>query len=180
MTPKEAVAVLRAAFPKHQDLPPETVRLYVKKLSDIAPELLETVVDLVIDRGQFFPSIAELRETAGRLAGLLPAGSEEALALVRQADIEELKFRRDGTYAYTERFWRWPDGIAAVTFDAIDVALRTMGDPVQGESRVFGWGQDFKKCYQAVAERTTRNALADLSHAALPRGPKALREGASP
>ena len=166
MTSKEAVAVLVAAF--RQEQLPATVALYVAKLADIPPALLETTIHRLIDTLTFFPSIAEIRRMAAGLAGLLPPGVEEVLALVRAADVEIPVTRRDGSHAYTERVWHWPDQIPDSTLALIRQVLATVGDPVGSDgARIFAWEQGFKAAYERVAEHETHAALAGLARAPL-------------
>lgn len=167
MRPKEALAVLVAAF-RTEKLAEPTVRLYEHKLADIPPGVLAATVDRLVDTARFLPTVAEIRETAARLAGLLPADPEVALGVVRHADVESPVYRRDGTFVYSEREWRWPSELDAGTQQAIQAALALLGDPWRGEERVFGWEQDFKRVYAQAATELTRAALADLSRAALP------------
>lgn len=178
MSPKEAIAVLLAAFPRHE-LQDPTVRLYGQKLGDIAPSLLEATIHRVVERSKFFPSIAELRETAAELAGLLPPSAEEALAVVRRADAEEAVWRRDGSYAYTERFWRWPDEVSPAVIGICQAVLERLGDPVGKDGdRLFAWDTEFKRVYASVSGELRLGALADLSHAVLLYRPtKALTVG---
>ncbi len=87
MTPKEAVAVLKAGF-RVADLEPETVRLYISILAETQP-MLEHIVQVALDRCKFFPTIAELREIALELSPSRHLGPEEAWALVASLDESE-------------------------------------------------------------------------------------------
>ena len=82
MNAYEALGVLKAAF-RIPDLEHETVRLYVKSLSELE-EILDRVVKAAVDRCKFFPTIAELREIAAEVSGGQDGhlGPEEAWALV--------------------------------------------------------------------------------------------------
>lgn len=163
MTIKEALATLFSAFPSDRHGNTETIRLYEQKLADIPLPLLEATVGKLINTAKFFPSIAEIRHTAAELAGILPAQAEEALAIVRQADVRESVYRRDGTYAYTERFWRWPD-VSEPTMQAIASALERLGDSVRPDGKdIFAWEGGFKAIYAAVVSDRTATALEDLS-----------------
>lgn len=173
-SPKKAMAVLVAAF-RQEKLSSETIALYESKLRDIDEALLEKAIHRVIDRSAFFPAIAEIRATAAELAGLLPMGAEEALAIVRTADFERPVYRRDGTFAYTEHEWRWPDDLPWPALGVIRAALSKAGESVTLDGkRVFGWEQGFKAAY----EREAVQVVAELDLLALPAPqaphPKAL------
>ena len=175
MKPKEAIAVLRAAFPG-KDLEPVALRLYEVATKDIQPQLLEATVRRIIQHSRFFPSIAEIRQTAAQLAGVLPATAEEAAAIVRRADVEEPICTRDGEYRYAERYWRWPEDISPQTMTVIEEALAKVGDPVnvRDGQRVFAWETDFKRMYETKVETIRQKALGDLSQAMLPEPRKEL------
>ena len=177
MKPKEALAILLSAF-RQDKIEEDTISLYIKRLSDIQPALLEATIHRIVDRSKFFPAIAEIRETAAGIAGILPMSSEEAVAIVRKADVEEPKYTRDGKYAYTERFWQWPDDVSPRALEAIRQVINRLGDPVNDRDgkRVFSWETDFKRVYGVAAEGGKQTALADLSRVALPEPKKALPE----
>ena len=169
MTIKEALSTLRIAFPRGEDLPPATMRLYEEKLADIGGTLLQETVHRIITTARFFPAIAEIRHMAASVAGVLPAGTEEALAIVRQADVREDIYRRDGTFAYTERYWRFPEGLPAPTMKAIYAAFEQCSDSVGRDGKdQFGWEQGFKASYQTAATAIERAALQNLVDSALP------------
>lgn len=174
---RQAVGVLVTAF-RQENVSEATVELYVAKLADIPERLLAATVSKLIDTARFFPSIAELRHMAAALAGVLPPTPEEAVAIVRKADVREPVLRRDGSFAYEERFWVFPPDLPEGTRRAIKRVLEKLGDPVVRDQAVFGWENDFRKCYEEVAEAVRQEALADLSRAALPApSRKALTEG---
>ena len=175
MKPKEAVAVLAVAFLRDKELPQETVDIFAAKLADINPALLEATIHRLLERTRFFPSIAEIRQTAAELAGVLPPPAEQALAIIREADVERAVYRRDGTYAYTEYEWRWPEDLSAPTMRLIGSVLAQVGESRDTSGRRhFGWEQGFKASY----ERAAALLVADLSQAALPPGQPPLRLGA--
>jgi len=169
MIAKEAMATLVSAF-RNEKIEQDTIRLYLEHMKDIQPSLLSRTIQTIVARSRFFPSIAEIRETAAHLAGVLPPTPEEAMAIVRQADVEEAIYTRDGEYRYTERYWRWPEGVAPQTVALLEHVISKVGDPVNGrnEERHFAWDTDFKKTYGHIAEKRKQLALADLSCAALP------------
>lgn len=185
MNPKKAIAVLRAAF-RVNDFEEPTIRLYEESIRDIPPALLSETVQRLVQHSRFFPSIAEIRDTAAAISGLLPAGAQEALEVIRQADAEESVYRRDGSLAYTERYWRWPEGISPATWLAIKATLARVGDPVRKDERVFAWDGDFKKVYEGQAKAIGTELTKDIGKAlvavkeqkALPwRADRALAEG---
>lgn len=167
---RQAVGVLVTAF-RQEQVSEATVELYVAKLSDIAEPLLAATVSKIVDTSRFFPSIAEIRLTAAQLAGILPPSPEEALGIIRRADVEEPVYDRGDPpqLAYVERHWEWPEGTPRATVEFIRQALAKVGDPVTKDGkRAFGWEQDFKATYEIEASVATQLALADLSKAALP------------
>lgn len=169
MTPKEAMAILAAAF-RQERLERPTVELYAKKLSDIPPTWLEMAVNSIIDHSKFFPSIAEIRETAAKLAGVLPPSAEEALAIVRQADVAEPKYDRAGRHCYTERHWVWPQSASKSTIALIYNTLSHVGDPVGSDGKaIFAWDKGFLAGYSKQADAAKAEILENL--AALPSAP---------
>lgn len=173
MTPKEAMAVLLAAKPG-MVLERVSVRLYEQALQDIPGPLLGAAVEELIRMGmRYFPAVSEIRRTAAALAGLLPPSPEEVLALIRAADVEVPVLRRDGSLAYTERYWAWPEGTPVAVRQAAQEVLRRVGDPVSRGARVFGWEQSARAAAECGEDEATRSVLADLSRAALQGGPVA-------
>lgn len=167
--PEALAAVGTIAIAFRQELTPETAALYAEKLADIPADLLKATVDRLIDQAKFFPAISEIRRCAAGLAGLLPPSPAEALAIVRAADRVTPIFRRDGSFAYAEREWDWPEDLHPRTLDMIRDTLERVGEPVNAEGNAhFGWEMGFQKTYEADASEVERLALADLSRAALP------------
>lgn len=151
MTPKEALAMLSASF-RDKELTRETINVYVKHLSAISPASLKAAVTLIVSTSRFFPSIAEIRQAAATACGLMPMGVEEALAIVRQSDRERPVFRRDGTPAYVEREWVWPEDLPEEDLAVIRAALHRVGESVDVDGRrVFGWEQAFKAAYERIS-----------------------------
>lgn len=166
MKPLEAVGSLAAAFQK--ELKPETLAVYVDALADIDPALLAAAVKHCIAGSRFFPTISELRMAAARIAGLLPPSSAEVVALIRQADVREAKFRRDGSYAYTERYWRWPEGAAPAVVTLCQTVIAKAGEPCDEEGKdIFGWDTAARKVYEADLPGYEAAALSSLSTARL-------------
>jgi len=164
-----ALGKLVSAF-RQDGIREDTVETYVDRLQDIDPQLLEATVNQIIDRSKFFPSVSEIRELAGRIAGVLPPLAAEAMALIRAADRRESVFRRDGSFAYEERFWEWPE-MTPVTRQAVEAALAKAGEPCDPDGKArFGWETGFQKIYEAEATEVSVRPLADLSRARLPAG----------
>lgn len=164
----QQVALLKAAFPR-ESLLPETIGIYVTKLSDIDSQLLATAVNRLIEESRFFPTIAEIRIMAARLAGLALPSPAETVALIRSADVQRAVYRRDGSFAYTEREWDWsriPEQHQAFCQDVV----AKVGDPIDTETdeRRFGWDQSCQKVAESHAAHASINLLADLSRAQLP------------
>jgi len=176
MTPREAVAVLMAAF-RQDNITQATGDLYTNELRNIHPTLLKETIQRLVRSVKFFPSISEIQNTAAAIAGILPVSVEEALAIVRKADVSETKYSRDGEYRYTERYWNWPEEIPDSTIDIIRKALTKVGDSFDAEDKpVFGWHMDFKRVYEVVVEKERPALMEKLSHRVLPFPKKELTE----
>lgn len=65
----KAVAPLQLAY--NASLDDNRLRLYVEMLSDIPPSILETAVKKLIMTNKFLPSIAEIREVAYGIKGII-------------------------------------------------------------------------------------------------------------
>ena len=65
----KAVAPLQLAY--NASLDDARLRLYVEMLSDIPPSILETAVKKLIMTNKFLPSIAEIREVAYGIKGII-------------------------------------------------------------------------------------------------------------
>lgn len=166
MTPLEAVSVLAAAFQK--DLTSETISVYASALKDIEPGLLEASVRDQVATSKFFPAVSEIRRAAGRIAGILPPSSGEILALIRRADVREAIYRRDGSYAYTERYWDWPEEASAETIKLCEGVIRKAGEPCNDEGEdAFGWETAARKVYESDFAAVEAQRLSDLSGARL-------------
>lgn len=70
-----AVAALRAAYPR-QDFPDESVRMYVRKLSDLDPVMVEAAVDRLTGRSAWLPAISEIRLEVAEEKCPLPTPAE--------------------------------------------------------------------------------------------------------
>jgi len=163
----EQVALLSAAFPR-ENIPPETLSIYVSKLGDIESDLLAATVNRIIEESRFFPTISELRRMAAHLAGLMPPEPAEALAMIRSCEIKRQVYRRDGSYAYTEHEWDW-SRLSDSERDFCQEVLFKVGDPQDFEAgeRRFGWDNGFQKVSEQMAVEVTAKALANLSPARL-------------
>lgn len=162
MIPLDAVVMLATAFQKDTD--PQTVRLYCDSIADIDPNLLDDSIRQIIATSRFFPTVAEIRRTAARLAGLLPPSSGEVLALIRRADVRKPVFRRDGTLAYTERFWEWPAEATAESVVLAEAVIQKAGEPCDEDGKeIFGWETAARGVYESEVPALEAKALANLS-----------------
>lgn len=176
----EQVALLKAAFPR-TELSRETLAIYATKLADIDGQLLAAAVNRLIEDVKFFPTIAEIRKMAARLAGLLPPPAAEALAIVRRADRREKVYRRDGSVAYEERYWEWPSDVDKNTIDVCCNIIERVGDPVKDtDEDHFAWDTGFRDVYDKESEAVSSRLLADLSAARLLAGRPASAARALP
>jgi len=66
--------MLSLAYPR-QSFPTRTLQLYGDLLADIPPYLLEAAAELHVRSAVFFPTIAELRQAAHKVAGGQPFAS---------------------------------------------------------------------------------------------------------
>lgn len=163
-----AVGKLAVAF-RQENIGEDTVALYTEKLADIPAPTLAAVVDRLIETQKFFPAIAEIRHAAARMCGLLPPSPAEIMALVRRADRREVVCRRDGSVAYTERFWDWPEDVDPFVRELAQDTLERVGEPCDENGKDhFGWETGFQKTYETQAEGVTRKVLSNLSNALLP------------
>lgn len=159
-----AIGTLAAAFQK--DLSPETVAILAAGLGDVPQDLLAESVRQAIATSRFFPTVAEVRRTAARIAGLLPPSSGEVLALIRRADVREAKYRGDGSFAYVERFWRWPEDATPEMVALCEAVIRKSGEPCDEDGKdVFGWETSARKVYEADLPALEAAVLVDLSGA---------------
>ena len=179
MKPKEALAILKAAYPRG-DFPLESERLYDLALRDIPAAVLAAATHrLVRSGGEFFPSIAQIRRTAASLCGLLPPTPAEVLVVLRRADTTIPMRRSDGSVAYEERVWDWPDDADPLAVACAQEALAKAGEPRDGEGAMrFGWETAFQQVCGEVVERHAAAAMDDLSTAALAPGGKRHAIGA--
>lgn len=174
MKPLEAVSTLAAAFQK--ELPLDTVTIYGEAIADIEPALLRESVKQAIATCKFFPAVAEVRRIAARIAGLLPPAAGEILAMIQRADVRETIYRRDGTAAYAERYWRWPEGAAPELVALCETVLAKVGEPCDEDGEdLFGWDTNARKVYEAELPALEARALSDLSAARLLPGRETAR-----
>ena len=174
-----AVGRLVLALDRGEKISEERVALYADHLADIPPDLLDAAVTRLIETLTFFPAIAEIRRTAAGLAGLLPPSPAEAIALIRQADVSENVYRRDGSLAYAERYWRWPEGLSEPIVDLLRATLSKVGEPIDANGKAhFGWDSGAAKVYELEAAEFAAVAIRDLSRAGLlPRETPQLTAG---
>jgi len=150
-------------------LPQDRVEFYVDALTPIAPAVLLEAAK-ILARGRWFPPLGEVEDKCLELVGALPPTAEELAAIVRKADVREAITRRDGSVAYHERFWRWPEMTRAAK-EAIDRTLAVVGEPAdQNDRDHFGWHQDFKKIAEKKRLEVRDEEVKALPMAQLPPG----------
>jgi hypothetical protein len=91
----EILKTLNTAYPKRDNLSDDAVRVYIKALSDIPPRLLEIAADNIIKDNKWFPSVAELRTEAKRVAKLPSARDFRS---VNSDSANQLLAEREGLY----------------------------------------------------------------------------------
>lgn len=160
-----AVADLADAYGR--EVKDETAAQYAVHLEDIEPALLKTTISALIRESKFFPSIAEIRRRAALHAGLLPPLVGEALEIIRRADVSEPVLRRDGSHAYTEQYWRWPDDLDPGVGDLLHSVVAKCGEPTDGGKARFGWEKAAAQVYEQEAAMYVDRVTADLSQARL-------------
>ena len=140
----QALALLTAAFSK--ELPKPTVRIYLTALEDLSPEFLLRACDEIIKTSKFFPTIAEIRETAMRLDDqiFLPLSWDAAWAEVLT------KVQQEGRIRLSE----WSS-------DSIPEALKALGGYQRVcESTAIGVVEArFKTAYERTANGERRRLL---------------------
>lgn len=141
----KAVAPLQLAY--NASLDDARLRLYVEMLSDIPPSILETAVKKLIMTNKFLPSIAEIREVAYGIKGIIsgtaaPDESEawgEVIKAIRLVGYYgKPKFSHEAITAAVNNIG-WQD-ICMTTYDGMNT-LRAQ----------------FRRAYQLAAERQKDN-----------------------
>lgn len=141
----KAVAPLQLAY--NASLDDARLRLYVEMLSDIPPSILETAVKKLIMTNKFLPSIAEIREVAygikGIISGTAAPDESEAWGEVAKA------IRSVGYY-----------GKPKFSHEAITTAVNNIGwqdicmTPNEGINTLRA---QFRRAYQLAAKRQKDN-----------------------
>lgn len=141
----KAVAPLQLAFKGNLD--DARMRLYVEMLSDIPPQILEVAVKKLIMTNKFFPSIAEIRETAygikGTISGTAAPDESEAWGEVVKA-IQSVGYYRKPKFSH----------------EAITAAVNNIGwqdictTPNEGTNTLRS---QFRRAYQLAAQRQKDN-----------------------
>lgn len=141
----KAVAPLQLAY--NASLDDARLRLYVEMLSDIPPSILETAVKKLIMTNKFLPSIAEIREVAygikGIISGTAAPDESEAWGEVIKA-IQSVGYYRKPTFSHEAitaavNNIGWQD-ICMTTYDGMNT-LRAQ----------------FRRAYQLAAQRQKDN-----------------------
>lgn len=138
---------------------------YVEAIEDLEPNLIVAALLAIRRQSRFFPRPAEIRERVDQLAGRALPSPEEILAVIRRADIEVPVCRRDGTLAYVERSWEWPEDVPESTLACARRVILECGDPIRDGTRVFGWEQQAKAIAGKVVQEQQRavGAMPELS-----------------
>lgn len=156
----------------------DRVEVYVNELSTVPGDVLHEAVTAIIRRSKFFPSVGEILDSALAVCGLLPPSAAEIIALVRQADVREPVYRRDGSLAYTERYWRWPEGADPQAVKLAEAVLARVGEPCDEDGREhFGWDTGFQKTCEPMVQDVKQVWLADPSRLRLGMGTRLLSGG---
>lgn len=141
----KAVAPLQLAY--NASLDDARLRLYVEMLSDIPPSILETAVKKLIMTNKFLPSIAEIREVAygikGIISGTAAPDESEAWGEVAKA------IRSVGYY-----------GKPKFSHEAITTAVNNIGWQDICMTTNDGMNtlrSQFRRAYQLAAERQKDN-----------------------
>jgi len=96
----DALGEMVLAFPR-QKIEPETVAVYAKHLIALGPDAACRAIDEMIETGTFFPSIAEIKATAGRTAtgDIVPETAwQEVLREVRRVGFNRIPTFCDGRF----------------------------------------------------------------------------------
>lgn len=141
----KAVAPLQLAY--NASLDDNRLRLYVEMLSDIPPSILEASVKKLIMTNKFLPSIAEIREVAYGIKGII---SGTAAPDESEAWGEVIKAIRSVGYY----------GKPTFTHEAITAAVNNIGwqdictTPSEGTNTLRS---QFRRAYQLAAQRQKDN-----------------------
>lgn len=141
----KAIAPLQLAF--KGALEKDRLQFYVMMLSDIPPQILETAVKKLIMTNKFLPSIAEIRETAygikGIISGTAAPDESEAWGEVVKA-IQSVGYYRKPKFSH----------------EAITTAVNNIGwqdicmTTIEGMNTLRA---QFRRAYQLAAERQKDN-----------------------
>ena len=141
----KAVAPLQLAY--NASLDDNRLRLYVEMLSDIPPSILEAAVKKLIMTNKFLPSIAEIREVAYGIKGII---SGTAAPDESEAWGEVIKAIRSVGYYGKPKF----------SHEAITAAVNNIGwqdicmTPSDGMNTLRS---QFRRAYQLAAQRQKDN-----------------------
>lgn len=141
----KAVAPLQLAY--NASLDDNRLRLYVEMLSDIPPQILEAAVKKLIMTNKFLPSIAEIREVAYGIKGII---SGTAAPDESEAWGEVIKAIRSVGYY----------GKPTFSHEAITAAVNNIGwqdictTPNEGTNTLRS---QFRRAYQLAAQRQKDN-----------------------
>lgn len=141
----KAVAPLQLAY--NASLDDNRLRLYVEMLSDIPPSILEASVKKLIMTNKFLPSIAEIREVAYGIKGII---SGTAAPDESEAWGEVIKAIRSVGYYGKPKFSHEAITVAVNNIGWQDICMTTSDGTNTLRSQ-------FRRAYQLAAERQKDN-----------------------
>lgn len=138
--------VLSAAYPSFKT-PAATIEVYSRALSDLDYPLAEAAVLDAISKSRFFPTIAEIRETAARL---VTGADSRKPALEAWGDVRTA-VNRFGTYGW-ELASEWLDAQTAETIRSLGWQTFCQSDTDDEMS----WRARFVELYDQLSRRDIR------------------------
>jgi len=140
--------VLTAAYPAFKT-PAATIEVYARALNDLDFQLAEAAVLDAISKSKFFPTVAEIRETAARL---VTGADSRKPALEAWGDVRTA-VNKFGTHGW-EQASEWLDQQTAETIRALGWQTFCQSD-VDDE---MSWRARFVELYDQFSRREVRQA----------------------